>query len=189
MRINENRTLELGPKDCRACTYTPGTAPTPIDCPSCEGTGNGPRGGRRTCRPCYGSGTRYDQEVRIPCPACKGEYESADTETLCDRIADDQWKKIVEWQVVRGADRLDRISQVIGISGALVTVADYGKAHEQDDEAVLSDAMRSVGTSVQAIHIVRKADMRLADRIIVLVSPNGYGVLPMWDSPAAEVAA
>ena len=85
MKINqETRTLTLGKTSCRNCRE--GSVPTKVDCPKCLGTGNGPRGGRRTCRPCHGFGTKYNQDVREVCPTCHGDWEFAIDENICNHI-------------------------------------------------------------------------------------------------------
>jgi len=70
------------------------------------------------------------------------------------------------------------------VSGAIVTVTDYGRSAESGDDAVLQDALRSVGTRTQAIKVVRRDDMKLADEVLVVVTSNGYAVLPSWEVAA-----
>ncbi len=187
MKINRNeRTVVLEPTGCRSCHWSPGTEATPIDCHKCHGSGRGARGGARGCKNCNGMGKTWDHENRRPCSVCLGDWKDRSTDGICDAIPE-EWKDLVRWTVVRQHDKaIGRWAGLIGVSGAIVTVTDYGRSAESDDDAVLKDALRAVGTRTQAIKVVRGDDMRLADEVVVLVTSNGYAVLPSWDE---EVAA
>jgi len=50
---------------------------------------------------------------------------------------------------------------------------------------VLAEALRAVGSSVQAISIARNDGHRIADEIQIVVTSNGYAVLPAWNEVAA----
>src|SRR5262245_51566119 len=87
MKFNPTtRTLTLEPTDCRRCSHQRvlGTMPAKEACPTCEGTGKGPRGGARGCRACSGFGHHWNHDVRVPCESCGGAFESFDSETFCD---------------------------------------------------------------------------------------------------------
>lgn len=188
MKIDtDTRTIVLEPRACRSCQYSPGTEATPIPCPTCSGTGNGPRGGKGQCRKCYGNGRAWDQENRRPCSKCGGDWAGKDLDGICDNIPTESWKDLVRWTVVRATDKeIGRIAGLIGVRGAIVTCTDYGRTAElADDEAVLSEAMRAIGSSVQAISIARNDGHRIADEIRIVVTSNGYAVLPSWDEVAA----
>lgn len=187
MKIDtDTRTIVLEQCACRACQYSPGTEATPIACPKCDGTGNGPRGGKGKCTKCYGNGKAWDHENRRACSRCGGDYAGKDEDGICDRIPTDEWRDIVRWTVVRHRDKaIGRIAGLIGYRGALVTCTDYGRADRLDDDTVISEAIGSVGSSTQVINIVRRDDMRIADEIQILVTSNGYTVIPAWDEVAA----
>jgi len=181
MKINHTeRTVVLEPRSCRSCQWSPGTEASELPCPKCEGTGKGPRGARRGCKNCNGSGIVWDHENRRPCSTCNGDHAGKDVDGICDAIPE-EWKDLVRWRVVRHHDKaIGRVAGLIGVSGAIVTVTDYGRSAESGDDAVLQDALRSVGTRTQAIKVVRRDDMKLADEILVVVTSNGYAVLPSW---------
>lgn len=187
MKIDtETRTIVLEPRSCRSCQFSPGTEASPIPCPKCSGTGDGPRGGKRKCPKCYGYGYAWDTENRRACSSCGGDHTGKDVDGICDRIPTDEWQDLVRWTVVRHPEAaIGRVSGLIGVSGAIVTCTDYGRANQSDDDTVLAEALRSVGSNVQAIKIVRRDDMRIADEIKIVVTSNGYAVLPSWDEVAA----
>lgn len=190
MKINtETRTLSLGKKDCTSCNH--GEVATRRACPSCHGTGDGPRGGKGKCRKCYGSGNHWDWDNPSQCPKCHGQYEGHDDEGICDRIALEDWKDLVRWTVVRpDGGEIGRMAGLIGVRDAIVTVMDYGRMlAAADDEEVVRQAIASVGSETQAVKIVRGAERLLADEIAVAVYRNGYVVLPVWDADLEPVPA
>ena len=188
MKINhETRTLELGHKDCTSCQH--GTVATRKDCATCKGTGNGPRGGKGKCRPCYGTGNRWDHEDRSTCPKCEGQYEAHDDEGICDTIGE-EWIGMVRWEVLR-VDRaigFGQVQSLVGVAGSLYTVVDYGRSTDTSDEALVASA-KDGARRTQAVKVVRGSDMRLCDGIAIVVVANGYTLLPVWDDEQKTVAA
>lgn len=186
MRIDTNtRTLILERTDCRTCKYSPGTTSSTIKCPKCSGTGNGPKGGKRSCRDCYGTGTRYDNVNRITCPDCNGHHHEHTTEGICDRMPTDQWKDLIRWEVVRSNNESTAVERAIGAHGAIVSVSTY-REHKTQDADVIAEAVEYVGSSTQAIHFTRKADLRIADRVMVVLRPNFLCVIPAWDEEVQQ---
>jgi len=181
MKINqETRTLTLGKTSCSGCHE--GSVPTKMDCPKCLGTGNGPRGGRGACRSCYGNGHKWNQDVRVACPICYGEWESAADENICSRINESEWVDSVNWEVQRFPGTSFNLWQRnIGVGASIYTCVDYGRAMDHMSDSELIEAvLESVGNT-QAINVVRRADMRLCDRVIIAVTENGYAPMPVWD--------
>ena len=181
MKINqETRTLTLGKTSCRNCRE--GSVPTKVDCPKCLGTGKGPRGGRNTCRPCHGHGYQYNQDVRKACPTCHGDWEFAVDENICNHINSSEWVDFVNWDIQRFHGISFNIwQQNIGIGASIYTCVDYGRAMDDMTDSEIMEAVLKSIHSTQAINVVRRADMKLCDRVVIAVTENGYAPMPVWD--------
>lgn len=179
MKITNN-TLILEPTDCRTCAHQhpKGTMPAVGDCPTCNGTGRGPRGGKGGCRTCHGTKIAVSHTERIVCPSCDGNYAGADTERITDYITKELWQHL-PWSVKRhDGERFSALASVIGFRNALVTVTDYGRAMRSTDDEILADARHSAGFTQATKLVADRETMRLYDEIVVLVTENGYAVVP-----------
>ena len=177
------RTLTLEATDCRQCKYgTPGTGPTPVACPTCKGTGKGPRGKARGCRNCYGSGRAWDHETRQPCSSCGGNYIGADREDFCDSAPVDAVLSL-PLSIVRIGRANTWNENYLGI-GTLWSCTDYGRTAESDDDAILADIRGKLATDrTQATKIVHPYERdaqtaTLVDSLVIVVTRNGYSVRP-----------
>lgn len=190
------RTITLGRKDCTQCSIgEPGRVPTRLDCLTCGGTGNGPRGGKGRCRKCFGFGNRYEQAVTETCPRCEGNFEGREEENYCDtaplEAIQDMPIKVV---------LIDRDStwneQYLGM-GAIWSTTDYGREYDKALFAARSDdkeerrialdewkqdliehvSEKLQGERVQAVKIVRsRDDLTIKDIILIKVTRGGYTV-------------
>lgn len=176
-------TLHLERKDCHCGD---GTQSRRIACPACNGTGNGPRGGKGKCRKCYGSGNAYDHDNRVPCRRCGGEYRDHDPENICDN-APEGLVQSLPWAVVR-QDRAQSFAEAY-IGTGLFSCTDYGRAWDAADDAALIAKIKGDERRTQATKIARKTDdplvYQVATGIVVLLTPNGYSPVAYFDDMAA----
>lgn len=191
MRYNPNtRTLTLERKDCVVCwTQDPqGTMPAKVPCPTCHGTGKGPRGGARGCRDCSGFGHRWDHDQRVTCPNCLGLYERFDSEIRTDRAPAEALAD-VDLQIVY-VDRAQTWDEAYLGLGALVSVTDYGRSYDASDPEALATEVRErfLTEHHQAIKIAafpREAEAGysapVADTIVVVVTRGGYVLVPFLE--------
>lgn len=172
-------TLHLERKDCHCGD---GTQSRRIDCPTCKGTGNGPRGGSKGCRKCYGSGNAYDHDNRVPCQKCGGDYRNADPETICD-YAPPGLVQSLPWAVVR-QDRAQSFAEAY-IGTGLFSCTDYGRAWESPNDLDLIDSIKADERHTQATKIARKTDdpsvYLVATGIVVILTPYGYSPVAYFD--------
>ncbi len=160
-----------------------GTVPTKIDCSKCSGTGNGPRGGKNGCRKCHGYGYEWDQDNRLTCDNCKGDYENFIPETPYDHIY--VTKDDIPINVVR--DYVERVmsfsEQYIGVG--LFSCVDYGRGQRQNDDELIESAFnfdQSDTYWTQGIKLIRdKNDLRLCDSIAIVLGDQGYSVIPVFE--------
>lgn len=168
MRI-ENGKLVMERKTCTHCNE--GTVPTKVNCPECKGTGNGKRGGKRGCRPCYGMGWKWDQENRQVCTQCKGEYRNAEAETIFDTAPDAIWQQF-PFRVVRVQRDMTTNEMLVG-HGSVFTCADYGRAIKKTDDEIIADVRNH--KNHQACKFATE-DGNIAQEIVIVVTPQGYAV-------------
>lgn len=179
MRI-ENGKLILEKRNCRCFS---GLMPTRIECPTCNGTGKGVRGGRNGCRKCHGSKYAYDSENMSTCDVCNGNYENFKDESPYDFMRLN--KNDVQIKVVRDyADRAMSFSeQYIGLG--LFSCTDYGRHKSQDDNELIESAFHfeeNGSYSTQGIKLVRdKDDLRICDSVAIVVGDQGYSVIPVFE--------
>lgn len=177
----ENGKLVLGRKDCWHCEQ--GTVSTKEACKKCQGSGRGPRGGRRTCKPCYGQGHVYNSEVRSVCPYCHGQYQNASQEDYTDALPNAIWDSL-PFRVYRHNRSLTVNESLLGL-GCVFSCQDYGRTFKDDDNEKLI-AEVCAHKHHQACKVVQD-DGTLADHIGIFVSTGGYSVRPVFESAAAVV--
>jgi hypothetical protein len=177
----ENKQLILERKDCTNCNH--GTIPTQIDCDKCNGTGNGPRGGKNGCKKCHGFGRDWDHVNRLTCPVCNGDYIHFKLETPYDHIhlsKEDIPVKVVRDYVSR---TMSFAEQYLGMG--LFSCVDYGRSQNQTDEEIIESAFHfeERGTYwTQGIKLVRnKDDLRVCDAVAVILGDQGYSVMPIFE--------
>lgn len=177
----ENRQLILERKNCNNCRF--GTVPTKVNCVKCNGTGNGPRGGKRGCRKCYGSGYEWDQDNRQTCSICNGDYENFLPETPFNHIRltkDDIRIKVIRDYAYR---QMSFTEQYIG--AGLFSCTDYGRHQNQTDDELIESAFHFEEKgefSTQGIKLIRdKNDLRICDYIGIVTADNGYSVIPIFE--------
>ena len=130
-------TLHLGKKNCWCGD---GTQSRKMPCPTCNGTGKGPRGGRNGCRKCYGSGNAYDHDNRVPCSKCGGDYIDHDDENWCDN-APAGLVQSLPWAVMR-QNRAQSFAEAY-LGTGLFSCTDYGTAWSQNDNDGLISHIKS----------------------------------------------
>ena len=149
--------LVMGTHKCHSCAGS-GERPTvTVPCPKCEGTGKGPRGGRRGCRKCNGFGNEYlnpaDLHIFLPgsCKQCGGSGQLPDD--LYDTLPKDLWQSM-DFRVVRTNRGSGFMEQYIGVG--CYSSTDYGDAWESNDSPALIRKVRDdrLGTP-QAIKVAR----------------------------------
>ncbi len=159
---------------CYRCAGS-GERPTvTVPCPKCEGTGKGPRGGRRGCKECNGSGNEYlypaDLGIFLPgsCSQCGGSGQLPDT--LYDTLPKDVWHSM-DFRVVRTNRASGFMEQYIGVG--CYSSTDYGDAWESNDNQALIQKVRDDRLSTpQAIKVAR-----------YLCPTCGEVAKPRWTSP------
>jgi hypothetical protein len=176
------RTLTLDFKDCYC---DDGTQNGRKDCPTCKGTGCGPRGGKGKCRPCHGSGWLVDTANPVPCQRCKGDWQHSIPENWTDN-APDAVVQALPHKVVRIQRRQTALESLIGIG--LWSCTDYGTAWAENDDEALIAKVRADERHVQACKVTRKTDdpqvLALCDGILIDVHPNGYNVVGFFSKEA-----
>jgi hypothetical protein len=179
-------TLEPASRPCRGC-YGSGRTLTTLPCPT---GGRGPKGGRDGCRTCHGSGRHWDPAVTEVCARCGGESpDRHEDETLYDHVRFSSFRHLVEWRVVDATDsRFTELGLCIGDRGAIMTVGDYGDHRRLTDDELVA-AVRDRDDDTPWVFLVRKADMRLCDAVVVVRRRNGYSVRPVWDNEAVGAVA
>lgn len=179
----QTRTLHLGRTDCRC---EDGTQNYVGPCPRCDGTGNGPRGGARGCKGCYGSGRKVDPTRTMPCTRCGGDFKDHDEENWTDRVPSEIVQALPHF-IVKSRHRQTFVEAYIGVG--LWSCTDYGRRWEalEAPDATGDDLIAEViaeETFVQACKVARKTDdprvLSLCDAIVIQVHPNGYNVVPFY---------
>lgn len=191
----KTRTLHLERKNCTNCDfYEPvGHNCGYMDCPKCKGTGNGPRGGKGKCQQCYGRRIVPDHDNPVLCRKCGGDYIDADEENRCDNAPDGILYEL-PWAVVR-QNRAQSFAEAY-LGTGLYSATDYGTAWNADDDIALIQKVLEEERRVQAVKITEKTDdpkvLRLADGMVIIVTPNGYSPMAYtgdMDAVCAKAAA
>jgi hypothetical protein len=182
MILNDDNTITLTTHDCVMCKHAPGKEREVVDskCGTCNGTGRGPRGGKRGCKTCAGSGRDWVNTGRIiDCRACKGTTQVPDDR--CTTIPSEVWEKIpFKYQVVRESRSATFNESYLGM-GMLYSVIDYGRAWDNpDDEAFLKNEKSRMGNNVQLLNVWTE-EKGLADRLVLVITHNGYYVVAQWN--------
>jgi len=180
-------TLVLEKKDCGRCTHREewrGTVPTEKPCPVCDGTGKGPRGGRRGCQNCRGSGTVWDHENRQPCPRCGGDWKDAEDETVYDKMPPEIIQSL-DFRVYRDPDRPRTLNEGLLGFGTVCSVTDYGRYKALTDTELIDKIKsgHSIATfGVQALKIVDDT-LEFPDHIGIFCHSQGYSVRAVHERP------
>lgn len=177
----KNGKLILGYLNCSSCSA--GTVPSKIDCPKCNGTGNGPRGGKKGCRSCHGFGSAFDHDNRLTCEVCNGNYIDFRDETPFNFIR--LKKNDIEIKVIR--DRESRImswaEQFIGVG--LFSCTDYGRHKNMTDDELIESAFKFEEQgyhTTQGIKLVRaKNNLSICNYLAIVTGDQGYSVIPVFE--------
>jgi hypothetical protein len=177
----ENGQLILERKNCRSCRN--GEVATKVDCPKCNGTGKGPRGGKNGCRTCHGSRVHWDWINTQTCPKCEGNYEGFESETPYDHIYIE--KNDLPVKVIRDYVKRQMSFAEMYIGMGLFSCTDYGRHKNQNDEELIESAFHfdEKGTFwTQGIKLIRdNKDLRICDHLAIVVGDQGYSVLPVFE--------
>lgn len=170
----ENGKMVYGKRECSDCMGS-GLKAARITCRTCNGSGNGKRGGLRQCKTCYGFGHEYDHVNRVTCPTCKGiDPMHAQDATEYDYMPKELWDAF-EFRVVRRDQAQTWAAAYLAI-GCVFSVTDYGKHKEMTDAELIDKVRTSAGVGVQACKVVDK-DGTVSPYITILTSDNGYEVI------------
>lgn len=182
MKYNaETRELTLTTHDCYCMD---GKVYGKSRCPKCNGTGNGPRGGRGTCKHCY-DGWYVDTTKLVNCGRCEGTHVVEDD--WCSNIPVEAREALANDIVVLRGTFGDYETR----GWALWHSLDYGHASGMtDDEIREMVATKIREDSIQATKVV---DERLGtdtvkpmcEGILVHVEKYGYGVYGRFRREAA----
>lgn len=198
------RTLTLARKNCHGC-YGSGTTATKISCPTCKGTGRGPRGGRGKCLNCFGSGHSWDHENRAICQRCDGiNPDKHEAEDWTDRVPAEALNALAVEYVTQ--DRAGTFNEGFLGLGSLWSCTDYGRAWDaltgpngpRNVVPFLAKVVKELlDGGTQACKLLpkdydRKSQTQtLPAGVIVQVHRNGYVVIvdPREYSETAKLAA
>lgn len=184
MKINPDRTVTPEPNSqpCGLC-YGRGTTLVAIPCPT---NGRGPRGGKDGCHRCHGTKRHYDPAVTEPCTQCHGiNPDRHDDEDLFDHVRYSEFVDVVGWRVQDATDtRFTELGMCLAGRGSLATHVDYGDHMRLTDDELIAK-VRSRNDSTQWVFLVREADMRLCDAVVIVRRRNGYSLEPVWDTVPA----
>lgn len=189
MRLDRtNRCVIYDRKPCHCASPWmphPGTQPTRRPCPTCNGTGRGKRGGRYGCKTCHGSGTVWDQENRVTCTSCNGDYAAAQSEGYCDRVPRplvEEVLSLIPIEVVR-TNRGNSWNESHLGHGCIYSCTDYGAmAGHTDAEIRLLTRTELVQRPPQALHFFHRETGRLVSAVAVLLTHDGYSVRSVFSS-------
>ena len=124
MRIENGKLILDTPKACNGC-HGKGKAARPVDCSKCNGTGNGPRGGRNGCKNCInGKVYAYD----LDCPDCVEKDLDPKTSgkmTRHDWVSKDLWSSL-KMKVYRSSRPMSGNESILGL-GCAFSCVDYGQ--------------------------------------------------------------
>jgi hypothetical protein len=120
----------------------PGFVLKPMPCQKCKGTGNGARGGKGSCRDCYGSGKTYSEKDLIVCPTCLGNWKDFELENTCDYLPRDIFLDIPV-KVFRSEREATWNENWLGVC-CLFTCCDYGDAYRRICDADLIAELHSI---------------------------------------------
>lgn len=180
MRI-ENGQLILEKKNCTHCRL--GSVPSRISCPKCNGTGNGPRGGKRGCRNCHGFGDSWDHDNRVVCDYCNGDYYESQLETPFDHIH--FAKDDVEIKVVRDLEARELTLEESYFGVGLFSCTDYGRHKTKSDDELIEDAFHfeEKGTAwTQGIKLIKdKHNLAICNYLAIVTADQGYSVIPIFE--------
>ena len=182
MRQEGNKVV-LETKAC-SCTWrgTPGLVAKTIPCPTCKGTGRGPKGGVNGCRKCHGFRTTYSDTENVTCSGCNGT--AIVPENSCDTMPDEMYLAL-PFKVYRHNRLLTYGESLLGW-GCVYSCEDYGRSFKATDESVITD-VRSHG-HVQLCKVVNK-ELELCDHVGIFIAANGYSVRPVYRKDGLDAIA
>lgn len=194
MKLNtETRTVVLEATNCRSCKWriTPGTQAVRVSCPTCGGSGKGPRGGQGGCKKCHGNGSIYDQDLSEPCAQCKGNYVNFDTETWTDNVPAEFFRGM-PIEVVEQDRNATWNEQHLG-SGMLWSCIDYGRHkriegspnaditwQEKLADDIMTQLLNDARVQLSGI-VLGKTDLKLCDKLVIVCTRDGYGINAVWE--------
>jgi len=190
--------LIMEPKDCSTCMWQEprGSYPGKRTCHACGGTGNGPRGGKGTCRgekkagtrlydPCY-RGQITDHLIRMSCPTCGGNWKGVETDSPYDHAPRGMLAGLIDagfvgLRVIRQNREGTALERLLGMG--LWSTTDYGDSWKQTDEQVREKVLKKIredsGQAVKWTEPVERGALRVpvVTEIVVLLHRGGYSVV------------
>lgn len=164
-----NNTVRLETRHCHMCNE--GQVAGKKRCAQCNGTGNGKKGGKGTCRGCLGFKTQPDFENTVPCPYCRGT--TIVPETAYDTVPQHLWESLT-FRVYR-ENRRGTWNEAYLAFGDVYSVTDYGAAWNANDDDALIAKVRDRRSGCQLVKITN-AEGILCDHIAIRVHRDGYVV-------------
>lgn len=175
----EDGTVVLEMKDCWSCKMreTPGLEYGRKVCSKCNGTKDGPRGGKNKCRQCAGSfdGTEIDVDNLVTCSRCGGNWEKCELESYCDSMPGALLlEHVPEIKLYRSTRRTEGIEMVLG--SGFWTTCDYGSHTKLPDGELIEKVRAEIAKSkIQVVKFVRsKDDLRLPSHLGIFTSSAAY---------------
>lgn len=153
-------------------------------CPTCNGSGRGPRGGKGKCRSCFGRGITPDFANLVECELCHGT--KIQPEDRYDFLPEAIWKQL-PFKVLRRDRDMSWAEQYLGMMARdsevfhnVYSVMDYGEHRNLSDEALIAKVRDcSSASSHQASKVVNK-DMTFCSFVAIITSNQGYTVAGIW---------
>jgi len=126
----------------------------------------GPRGGKKKCRACFGSGQQDDHERQTNCRNCNGSGSLQ--ETLYDFMPDEVWRSFT-FKVYRDCRP---------VTHPVFSVKDSKRHNTLTDEALIEN-VRYSSCLRQGIKVANR-DGSLCDHIGIYTEENAYFVAPVF---------
>jgi len=180
MKIKNNM-LILEMKNCSSCNK--GALPSKIKCDVCNGTGNGPRGGKKGCRNCHGFGDAWDHVNTLVCNKCDGEYVNAELETPYNFMH--LYQDDIAIKVVRDYQERAMSFEESYLGAGLFSCTDYGRHKNQADDELIESAFHFESTgfhSTQGIKLIKdKNNLSICNYLAIVTADQGYSVIPIFE--------
>ena len=181
MITQENGKLVFGPRECTNC-WGNGVENRQAPCPTCKGTGRGPRGGKNACRKCVMQGCGYIYIHDVPCTNCVAKgvpTASASQSDRYDYVSLEIWRSLT-FKVYR-SNRPQTGNEAILGHGCISSVTDYGR-HKKLSDTELIEVVKNDKGVVQAATICDENNV-LVDHVGIFCHNQGYSLRAVYASP------
>ena len=182
MRI-DGKNVILETKPC-SCTWrgTPGLVAKTVPCPTCNGTGNGPKGGRNGCRKCHGFRTTYSETENVTCSGCNGT--AIVPETTCDGMPAGAFEAL-QFKVYR-QNRGESYNEHLLAHGCVYSMSGSGRSMQTPDADLIAE-VKAHGARCQVCKVSEKQVM--CDHVGIFVNLDGYSVRAVYNPDGSDAQA